>query len=300
MIKRLASKLSWLLLAFPLLLIWEFSPIDKAPDFSSFGDSTALADIESTQLSNELDLIMIQQGDVPIILSVPHGGTEIITGVGRRTRENVPGEMLGDVRDRETVELALSVNQELIKLLDGKKPYIVLSRIHRRYIDLNRTRRFAYQSENAAQYYDEYHSTLKQFVDEVGAKWSHGIVLDIHGQSRRWFTIMRGTLSGGAVTHWLENHGGWASVMGPESILGYMAQQGRSIWPADPLAIETEFNGGYITGVYSQQLPNVDVIQLESGRFLRTWGRRSYAMDLANGIKVFYDTYLVGEAHEIN
>ncbi len=240
---------------------------------------------------------MIQHGDIPVVLSAPHGGTERLAGVRRRTREDVPGEMFGDVRDRETVELTLLVNQELTRLLEGKRPYIVLSRIHRRYIDFNRSRRFAYQSDRAAKYYDEYHNTMKDFVKEVGTKWSHGIVLDIHGQSRRNFTIMRGTLSGGAVKHWREHHGGWESVMGAKSILGYLSQQGRAIWPADPLTTETELNGGYITGIYSQQLPNVDAIQLEHGRYLRTWGRRSYASDLANGIKTFYDTYLIGEEH---
>ena len=73
-----------------------------------------------------------------------------------------------------------------------------------------------------------------------------------------------------------------------------------SSWPADPFTIETELNGGYITGTYSQQVPNVDAIQLENGRYLRTWGRRSYARDLAKGIKIFYDIYLIGEAHNID
>ncbi len=301
--KRLATKIGWVLLVFPVLYILGFSLFEEEPDFSTFGNSANQAipyAAESTQFSNEMNLVMIQHGDIPVILSVPHGGTEKLPGVRPRTRENIQGEMFGDVRDVETIELTLLVNQELIELLEGKKPYIVLSRIHRRYIDFNRSRRFAYQSENAAKYYDEYHNTLEEFVDEVGAKWSHGIVLDIHGQSRRIFTIMRGTLSGRAVKHWRESHGGWESVMGSKSILGYLSQQGRSIWPADPYAIETELNGGYITGIYSQQLPNVDVIQLENGRYLRTWGRRSYARDLAKGIKIFYDTYLIGEAHNVN
>ena len=79
----------------------------------------------------EEDLVISRRGDLPILLTAPHGGTLAVPGA----RKRVHGKL---TRDAGTLELALALVDRITKQAGGA-PYLVAARFHREYIDANRS-----------------------------------------------------------------------------------------------------------------------------------------------------------------
>ena len=96
-------------------------------------------------------LISLQRGDMPVIISVPHGGagkgkaytwqrkhlaprvaasTNMSDFLGRLSRVSV---------DTNTQQLAYEISKKL-NMLTKRKPYVVTALFHRKYVDVNRRR----------------------------------------------------------------------------------------------------------------------------------------------------------------
>ncbi len=112
--------------------------------------------------------------DIPLILSVPHGGALLIESIPRRKTG-----ILGI--DKNTVDLT----RQLIDKLGifNKRPSYVISNIHRSIIDLNRSEEgaFAQDSNLARNIYRVYHTTLKHFIDSNLKRFTRSLLVDIHG-----------------------------------------------------------------------------------------------------------------------
>src|SRR5699024_3733333 len=76
--------------------------------------------------------IEARAGNVPIVISAPHGGTIEPEDVPDRSCEGVT-----TVRDMNTTELAFEMQQELMAGHD-MQPFVIAAHIHRKKIDLNR------------------------------------------------------------------------------------------------------------------------------------------------------------------
>jgi len=237
-------------------------------------------------------LVSVEEGDLPIILSAPHGGRELIPGVPKRLGEGVA--RFKSVTDSNTDKLTEQLADALEKKL-GKRPYVVIARFGRKYADANRIRRLAYESENAKPVYDEYHDALENARREVIKRWGYGILLDLHGQAAEPKTIIRGTQNGTTTKH-LVSRFGLESLSGQSSLFGQLAKQGFSINP--PLkstAREHEnYDGGYIVQNYgSSSGQTLDAIQLELGIDLRSVEVIPVTAEkLAKAIAAFSNKYL--------
>jgi N-formylglutamate amidohydrolase len=91
------------------------------------------------------DLMVVQQGSLPIILTVPHGGREAIPGIAPR---NLEGKSRGRKwngfvgrSDANTDILAQRIAAE-IKALTGRDVYLVMAKFQRKFVDVNRRRRW--------------------------------------------------------------------------------------------------------------------------------------------------------------
>src|SRR5262249_16851956 len=82
------------------------------------------------------NLVATQQGSLPIILSAPHGGTHEVPGVTSRKGEGLArnGKGFAISRDTGTEELTYALADAIEKHL-GKKPYFIVAKFHRKYID---------------------------------------------------------------------------------------------------------------------------------------------------------------------
>ena len=84
------------------------------------------------------ELVLVQSGSLPIILTAPHGGREPIPGIQPR---NLEGK-----KDRVTYVAGGDINTDImvqamareIRALTGKDVYMVMARFERKFIDANR------------------------------------------------------------------------------------------------------------------------------------------------------------------
>ncbi|WP_020475775.1 N-formylglutamate amidohydrolase [Zavarzinella formosa] len=240
-------------------------------------------------------LIDTQVGALPIIISCPHDGTKAIPDVPVRMGTGI--EKFVVVRDTNAGAIA----EELAKELETRfkaKPYLVIARFGRKYLDVNRPMDGAYENEKAKPYYESYHGLLKEYSQAVQKKWNRGLLLDIHGQGAESETVFRGTNDLKTVKALITRYGKPA-VVGEKSILGHMAKNGVKIFPAcdkdDPE--DKRYSGGHIVQTYgSHTAYAIDAIQLETGGKQRGSGRKEFVTKLADAVEVFAREYLPMEA----
>lgn len=236
-------------------------------------------------------LLTVWAGMLPIILSAPHGGRQSIPGVPVRSGVGVSQFVTG--RDNNTDELAETVALQLEKRLNAK-PFLIVARFERKYLDANRSSESAYESIEAKPYYDCYHSALREARDRVSREWGRGLLLDIHGQGAESEAIYRGT-GNGKTTASLAQRFGADAITGPKSIFSQLELIGYKVLPSTIESHrEQRYVGGYIVQTYgSHRGRGVDAIQLEIGTKLRARANLNRtAADLAEAIAVFAQEYL--------
>src|SRR4030095_7692484 len=85
-------------------------------------------------------LLTVWAGMLPIILSAPHGGREAIPGVG--PRRGVGGGEFISCRNSTTAELAEKIGAKVEQTFHAR-PFLVVARFERKYLDANRPRHAA-------------------------------------------------------------------------------------------------------------------------------------------------------------
>lgn len=253
--------------------------------------SPATAQEKSPKSDSAVDrLITMQSGDIPIILSAPHGGTRRIEGVTARKGDAV--KQFVTVTDTNTHRLA----QALAKSLEKRwgKPYVVIAQFSRQYLDANRPITDAFESEKAKPTYDAYHTALEEAVNKTRERWGRGLLLDIHGQAAKKDTIYRGTSNGKSCSLLLERLGP-DGLMGDAGLLGILHAKGYEIVPK-PGSTDKEdsrYNGGHIVRTYGASGgTGIDALQLELGGDFRKESQiEKTADDFADAITKFADAY---------
>ena len=244
-------------------------------------------------------LITIESGDLPIILSAPHGGRGAIPNVAERQGEGV--ERFNPRSDSNTDILTERLAEAIEKKV-GKRPYVVIARFHRKYVDANRRGRDAYECEEAKVVYESYHQALAKARSQVMERWGRGILFDIHGQAVEPKAILRGTQNGKTATH-LVSRFGREALIGETSLFGQLASQGIPVIPAvgaddrEPAG----YNGGYTVITHgSGSGGTLDAIQLELGNELRSKEAiPATVVKLADAIAAFTKQYLSREERRV-
>jgi N-formylglutamate amidohydrolase len=237
-------------------------------------------------------LLTVWAGMLPIILSAPHGGRESIPGVPVRRGIGVP--QFTTERDNNTAELTEAIANAIGDRL-GAKPFVIIARFERKYLDANRPHAAAYESTAAKPYYEAYHRALGKACERLRQQWMGGLLLDIHGQGAEADTIFRGTDNGRSVSA-LQQKFGKEAVTGPKSIVGQLASKGYKVVPNGASdGREQRYTGGHTTRTYgSHRGTQIDAIQLEIGTHLRASANLNQtAIDLADSIVIFARHYLL-------
>lgn len=113
-------------------------------------------------------------GDVPIVISAPHGGTLLPTDIPDRTQGTT-------VRDTDTIELAMAVRDAFVSLT-GMRPHVVICHLSRRKLDANREIVEAAAGAPAAvQAWREYHAAIEAAMIESHARAGRAFYVDLHG-----------------------------------------------------------------------------------------------------------------------
>lgn len=247
-------------------------------------------------------------GDIPLVISVPHGGTIRPEDVPDRGCPNAT-----TVRDMNTIELARAIEKEFIDKY-GVRPYIVINHLSRAKIDPNRDIMDATCGNETMQTaWRDYHNFLDSAVSTAATRHGHALLIDLHGHGHANKRLEIGYLLDGqeltqlygnvkvselakksSVRNLLQlnNRVSFRDLIVGENAFGtVMADKGIPSVPSkdDPFPFEGEafFNGGYITQQYtSDSYPTVYGWQIEC----HNEGVRDTAPNRANFAKAFAET----------
>ena len=113
-------------------------------------------------------------GELPVILSAPHGGAMAPAEIPNRTFGVTSS-------DRNTLELTLAMRDALIDVT-GQAPHVILSHLHRRKLDPNREIvEAAQESPYAELAWEEFHEWIRTARAIVAGDFGKGMYFDIHG-----------------------------------------------------------------------------------------------------------------------
>lgn len=192
----------------------------------------------------------IEQGTLPLVFSVPHGGEVPLADAPERAKGT-------KVKDDHVNQLAAAIQRHL-REKTGKQAYLVGARISRKYVDFNRKAEEAYEAPAAAPVYTAYYAALRRAVDTVRNQ-PGALLVDIHGQSANKSAIFRGTGSG------LTAHNAPFYAQ-PDGLITRLDAGGLNVLPKVADEKETTFSGGTIVRVFGYQNPQgIDSVQLEFG-----------------------------------
>ncbi len=216
------------------------------------------------------DYVEFQKGTIPLIISVPHGGT--------LECENIPKRLQGILgTDGRTIEIAKMLI-ERIKMkfkkqnLENRIPSYVISQVRRSKIDLNREKTKAYiqSSGIAKEIYTIYHKKIKEYVMDNLKLFARSLLIDIHGFEKakrppgfRDVEIILGTnnLESFFYNPILKKY--WEDNLRGKIIKNFI-DLNIPIAPGHPKRKEYVLTGGYITKEYgASQIPNSKAIQIE-------------------------------------
>ena len=210
------------------------------------------------------------KGNIPLIISVPHGGSIEL--------ETIPKRLHGVLGiDKNTIdlanELATYVNFYSKQILSiEKKPSFVVSYIHRNRVDLNRSEASAFTKDSsfAKEIYDTYHNSIKELISSNLKSLGRSLLIDIHGfetEKRplgfRDVDVILGTNNlnslfpnGIPKKNWGENLRGY--------LIKSLLANKISTAPGAPKRREYILTGGYITQKYgASQISKNQAIQIE-------------------------------------
>ncbi|TXT65754.1 MAG: hypothetical protein BAJALOKI3v1_70056 [Promethearchaeota archaeon] len=225
--------------------------------------------------------VEFQKGTIPLIISIPHGGTIKLKDIPERNNG-----VLGI--DKYTIQLGKELIKEIElafkkKHSELKKPYYVISKIHRSRIDINRKKEKAFlsSSELAGKIYDLYHNKLNDYVNNSIQTFGRSILLDIHGyetekrpKGYRDVDVIFGTNNLKSLIPYSIPKKDWdKNIRG--RLIKNLLELDIPIAPGHPRRREYVLKGGFITKKYGvQNIDHNQTIQIEFSDRIRVHNLR--------------------------
>jgi N-formylglutamate amidohydrolase len=234
----------------------------------------------------ETKLVSHHRGTLPAILTCPHGGDKEPPGVSnKRTGVGLPADCRFEANtDRFTRTITRGAAQLLFDVF-GEAPYVVIADFDRAFIDANRSPECAFEDADAQPFYEEYHNTVRKFVDEIRAdNGGLGLLFDIHGTTQIASDpadVYLGTLNGEAIFSLLSRDS--RAMSRKRSVPGLLREAGHVVSAKIPETLRGDFT---LETYGSSNANGVDAIQIEIESTLRIDDskREAFIEDLAFAI----------------
>lgn len=259
------------------------------------------------------DYIEFRAGNLPIIITAPHGGRLEPTSIPDRNCATCT-----TVMDANTMELAYQIDTALRQTF-GCFPNIIINRLHRKKLDANRgIIEAANSSAEAEVAWQEWHQYIQAAKNDIMRRYGRGILIDLHGHGHTIQRLELGYLLNDSDLRLsdsllstpeyrnkisiknlvLNNLNGFntAQLVRGQFALGTLLATGNfptvpSQQDAAPKLGDDYFNGGYNTLRHgSSDSTVIDAIQVEcnfTGVRNNFENRRRFATELANALKVY-------------
>ncbi len=252
-------------------------------------------------------------GDLPIILSAPHGGTLKPAELPNRTYGTF-------ATDSNSDDLARRIRTEIQNRI-GHVPHVIICRLDRDKIDANRDIVEGAQGHPLTEIaWTEFQNFIMTARTNVGARHGRGFYIDLHGHGHSIQRLELGYLLSGAqlrLTDGTLNSGGYENqssiralsqlspltfaqiLRGNTSFGGLLADLGYPCTPSPddvaPAANHDYFNGGYNTAEHgSRDGGTIDAMQIESnytGVRDTASNRTAFGKAIAEAYEEFFATH---------
>ncbi len=231
-------------------------------------------------------------GNLPVVISVPHGGYLQPTNIPRR-------ECSGCVynRDLYTQELARSIIDDFFATT-GCYPHVIINLLHRNRFDANRSITTAADGNPIVEEaYHNYHAYIDLAKVQIEADYGRGLFLDLHGHGHEIQRVELGYRLSRTQLQQTDSQLNQASLIEESSIRALVGENLQALSHADllrgssslgtmlenrgfpavpstqdphPEGSEDYFSGGYNTGRHSSENGGrIDGIQIECNRDVR-------------------------------
>ena len=221
-------------------------------------------------MSELVDFIEFKEGNIPLIVSVPHGGILECSSIPER-KTGVLGI------DKGTIEFSKNLKEQIslkfkAEITIYKAPFYIFSRVRRSKIDLNRERSEAYNQNSflAREIYNFYHTKIQEWVFNNLKMYGRSLMIDIHGFEKdsrppgfRDVDVILGTNNLESFFPEPIAKSDWGKNLRGKLIQKFL-QLGIPIAPGHPRRREYVLSGGYITRKYgASNVPKSQTIQIE-------------------------------------
>ena len=241
---------------------------------------------EETTIQRWDDFVIFKKGNFPLLIVAPHGGDLKPQWIQNRDCE---GAVI--VQDQYTLGIAFQIENELKK--KGYSPYMLLSKIHRVKLDLNRPLETSLcEDDTPEELWNVFHHQIASYRSEVIERFGRGLLIDLHGHGHDNQRIELGYLLSGqqlraiaqkefdfevstSIESMFQYHPEKLGVVdlltGQQSLGSLLSRAGYPSVPSseDPAPEKGDpfFSGGTNTQMYgSQNQTGVDAIQVELNR----------------------------------
>ncbi len=142
-----------------------------------------------SEYSNSNQYIEYIPGNLPIIISAPHGGVlqsgETIGGVSYPDDDsNLPDRTCGTNERDDNTEILVRRIQDEIFAKTGGYAHVIINNLHRSKMDPNRmVSEGSCGNSHAASYWSDFHNYINDASQSVETNWGKGLYIDLHGQS---------------------------------------------------------------------------------------------------------------------
>ena len=242
---------------------------------------------------NIKDCIEYNRGSIPIIISVPHGGTTKCDHIPRRTN-GIHGI------DKDTIKLASELIEKIKNVFKFNTPSYIISKIHRAKIDFNRnsSEAFDQESELAKRIYHFYHNKIEELILYNLETFNSSVLIDIHGFEKdkrpkgfRDVELILGTNNLESLYPNSIPKRDWG-----KNIRGKIVKKFNSlniaIAPGHHLRREFVLTGGYITTKYgASHIKNSQSIQIEFSDKIRLYDENLRAIVLKSLAQLLYEEF---------
>lgn len=264
--------------------------------------------------------VEVRAGNMPVVISVPHGGSFHDEQIADRECSDV-GRVVKGI-DRSTIPTGNAM-QKAFEEINGTTPYMVVAKLSRRKVDQNREINLATCGDELGKVaWHNYHNALDAVIKEAVQKYGHVFFVDLHGHGHK---IQRLELGYALTTKQLQSlksgrnqkefdNSSLANLsnvsekqvlyqdllFGPNSIGAQMEKQEIPSTPSfvdpHPVGKQPFFAGGYITRKYTgKEYPNVFGLQIEcyyKGVRDTKENRTKFAKAFVNSYNHFVKTFL--------
>ncbi|WP_161554486.1 N-formylglutamate amidohydrolase [Sinomicrobium soli] len=228
-------------------------------------------------------------GDIPLVITVPHGGAKKPEGMADRTCKDDRGRIVRGT-DSYTQEVSRFI-REVFQEKYNKQPYIIINHVARSKVDQNRDLHYAAcGDEKGMQAWHNFHSAADSALAHAVRKFGYAFYIDLHGHGHSnqrlelGYSLTKGDLqkafkredlkkyaAKSSMANYIKKHPDadiWELLFGKHAFGTYIYREGIPATPAvqDPHPAEDEsfFSGGYNTRRYtSPDYPDVFGLQIE-------------------------------------